>query len=95
MVLYARNNNIYFAFMENISLPYSLMEIDPEIKRYCDLLDKRRRFYSAQRVSSYKGTAENITDILVKERELLVEMGHLERFISLAVVNTFKELGRI
>lgn len=81
--------------MEHTSLPTSLMEIEPEIKLYCDLLDKRRRFYSAQRVSSYKGTAENITDILVKERELLVEMGHLERFISLAVVNTFKELGRI
>lgn len=81
--------------MEHTSLPTSLMEIEPQVKQYCELLEIRDRVSSALRVPPSEETAAHMAVRLAAERELRGRMEYLEEFISLAVVNTFKELGRI
>lgn len=81
--------------MEHTSLPTSLMEIEPQVKQYCELMEIRDRVSSALRVPSSGETAAHMAVRLAAERELRGRMEYLEEFISLAVVNTFKELGRI
>lgn len=81
--------------MEHTSLPTSLMEIEPQIKQYCELLEIRDRVSSALRVPPSEETAAHMAVRLAAEREMRGRMEYLEEFISLAVVNTFKELGRI
>ena len=93
--LCARNNHIYFAFMENISLPSSLMKIEPQVKQYQELLGLREKLSSAMRVPSSEETSAHMAVRLAAERELRGRMEYLEELISLAVVNTFKELCRI
>ena len=81
--------------MENISLPYSLMKIKPQVKQYQELLDLREKLSTAMRVPSSEETSAHMAVRLAAERELQRRMEYLEELISLAVVNTFKELGRI
>ena len=47
------------------------------------------------RVPSSEETSAHMAVRLAAERELQGRMEYLEELISLAVVNTFKELGRI
>ena len=81
--------------MENISLPSSLMKIEPQVKQYQELLDLREKLSTAMRVPSSEETSAHMSVRLAAERELRCRMEYLEGLISLAVVNTFKELGRI
>lgn len=81
--------------MEHTSLPTSLLEIEPQVKQYCELLEIRDRVSSALRVPSCGETAAHMAVRLAAEREMRGRMEYLEELISLAVVNTFKELGRI
>ena len=95
MVLCARNNHIYFAFMENISLPSSLMKIEPQVKQYQELLGLREKLSTAMRVPPSEETSAHMAVRLAAERELQGRMEYLEELISLAVASAFKELGRI
>ena len=80
--------------MENISLPYSLIKIEPQVKQYQELLRLREKLY-AMRVPPSEETTAHMAVRLAAEREMRGRMEYLEEFISLAVANTFKELGRI
>ena len=81
--------------MENISLPYSLIKIEPQVKQYQELLGLREKLSAAMRVPPSEETSAHMAVRLAAEREMRGRMEYLEEFISLAVVNTFKELGRI
>ena len=81
--------------MENISLPSSLMKIEPQVKQYQELLGLREKLSAAMRVPPSEETSAHIAVRLAAEHEMQGRIEYLEEFISFAVVNTFKELGRI